>query len=72
MLKRIIAIAVIFICATVAWLVLGATIFQRTYDSDGSLADHVVANWGAPQNQTPPGSLNRTLTRLQFDTIFRF
>ena len=22
--------------------------------------------------QTPPGSLNRTLTRLQFDTIFRF
>ena len=23
-------------------------------------------------NQTPPGSLNRTLTRLQFDTILRF
>ncbi|HEX8116181.1 MAG TPA: putative porin, partial [Pyrinomonadaceae bacterium] len=23
-------------------------------------------------NQTPPGSLNRTLTRLQFDTVLRF
>src|SRR5215216_1118072 len=54
MLRRIIAIAAIFACATVAWLILGATIFQRTYESDGSLADHVVANWGAPQNQTPP------------------
>ncbi len=54
MLKRIIAIGVIFACATVAWLILGATIFQRTYDSGDSLADRVVTNWGAPQNQTPP------------------
>ncbi|MFL6208251.1 MAG: inner membrane CreD family protein [Pyrinomonadaceae bacterium] len=56
MLKRIIAIAVIFACATVAWLVLGATIFERTYSSDSALADHVVANWGAPQNQSPPAA----------------
>ncbi len=54
MLKRIIAIAVIFVCATAAWLILGATIFQRTYSSDDSLADHVVTNWGAPHNQSPP------------------
>ncbi len=54
MLKRIIAIAVIFACATAAWLILGATIFQRTYSSDEALEDHVVTNWGAPQNQSPP------------------
>ena len=33
MLKRIIAIAFIFVCASVAWIILGATIFSRTYDS---------------------------------------
>ncbi|HEX8072813.1 MAG TPA: inner membrane CreD family protein [Pyrinomonadaceae bacterium] len=65
MLKRIIAIAVIFVCATVAWLILGATIFQRTYASDGALADHVVANWGAPQTQTPPAANVEVPERVQ-------
>ncbi len=31
MTKRIIAIAFIFVCASVAWAILGGTIFSRTY-----------------------------------------
>src|SRR5438874_13043614 len=41
MVKRIAAITFIFLCTTVAWAILGATIFQRTYDS-GSSSDSRV------------------------------
>src|ERR1051326_3769544 len=54
MLKRIIAIAFIFVVASVAWMILGATIFSRTYDSGQTLSDRVVSTWGAPQTQSPP------------------
>jgi inner membrane protein involved in colicin E2 resistance len=54
MVKRIIAIAFIFVCASVAWAILGATIFQRTYDSDAASQGRVVSTWGAPHNQSPP------------------
>ncbi|HSB17939.1 MAG TPA: inner membrane CreD family protein [Bryobacteraceae bacterium] len=54
MIKRIIAIAFIFFCAAVAWAVLGATIFSRTYDSDLRLKGRVVSSWGAPHVQRPP------------------
>ena len=54
MLKRIIAIVFIFVFASVAWMILGATIFSRTYDSGQTLSDRVVSTWGAPQTQSPP------------------
>ena len=54
MVKRIAAIIFIFLCATVAWAILGATIFQRTYSSDSSSEVRVASTWGAPQNQLPP------------------
>ena len=54
MIKRIAAITFIFLCTAVAWAILGATIFQRTYDSDSSSESRVASTWGAPQNQTPP------------------
>jgi inner membrane protein involved in colicin E2 resistance len=54
MIKRIAAITFIFLCTAVAWAILGATIFQRTYSSDSSSESHVVSTWGAPQNQAPP------------------
>lgn len=56
MLKRIIAIAFIFACAGAAWMILGATIFSRTYGSDQELNGQVVSLWGAPQTQTPPAA----------------
>ncbi len=54
MIKRIAAITFIFLCTAFAWAILGATIFQRTYDSDSQSGTRVESTWGAPQNQTPP------------------
>src|SRR6266550_2897195 len=54
MIKRIAAIAFIFLCTTFAWAILGTTIFQRTYSSDSSSEGRVASTWGAPQNQLPP------------------
>ena len=54
MVKRIVAIVFIFVCASVAWAVLGGTIFSRTYDSNNRSAGQVESLWGTPQNQTPP------------------
>ena len=54
MLKRIAAITFIFVCTTIAWWILGTTIFSRTYSSENKLRDQVVAIWGAPHEQQPP------------------
>jgi inner membrane protein involved in colicin E2 resistance len=54
MTKQILAIVFIFTCASVAWAILGATIFSRTYSSDSVAEDKVVSLWGAPQTQRPP------------------
>jgi inner membrane protein involved in colicin E2 resistance len=54
MTKRIIAIAFIFFCTSVAWAILGATIFAHTYDSSAVSSSKVESTWGAPQNQAPP------------------
>lgn len=61
MTKRIVAIAFIFVCTSVAWAILGGTIFARTYDSAAAASDRVASTWGAPQNQSPPSA---TFTRI--------
>jgi inner membrane protein involved in colicin E2 resistance len=53
-LKRIAAIVFIFFCTSVAWVVLGATIFTRTYSTDESLRGRLHATWGEPQVQRAP------------------
>jgi len=66
MTKRIIAIALIFLCTSVAWAILGATLFARTYDSGAISADRVESTWGTAQNQAPPtASYTTTTTRQQ-------
>ena len=52
--KRIIAIVFIFVCASVAWAVLGGTIFSRTYDLNQVSGTRVASTWGTAQNQAPP------------------
>lgn len=54
MMKRIAAIAFIFVCTSIAWAVLGSTIFYRTYSTDSQLRNRVASSWGAPQEQAPP------------------
>ena len=54
MSKRIAAIVFIWLCTTVAWIVLGETIFSRTYSSDEKLQSRVGSTWGTKQEQGPP------------------
>ncbi|HEX7296756.1 MAG TPA: inner membrane CreD family protein [Pyrinomonadaceae bacterium] len=54
MTKRIVAIGFIFICTSVAWFVLGATVFSRTYNSGFASDSRVESTWGTAQNQAPP------------------
>jgi inner membrane protein involved in colicin E2 resistance len=56
MTKRIIAIAFIFVCTSVAWAILGGTIFTRTYSLDTVAENRVASTWGSPQNQAPPSA----------------
>lgn len=66
MAKKIIAIVFIFICASVAWAILGTTIFARTYDSGAVSSNRVASTWGTPQNQGPPtASYNTPITKQQ-------
>ena len=54
MLRRILAIGFIFLCTTVAWGVLSATIFSRTEGSGSGLREKVAGSWGSEQEATPP------------------
>jgi inner membrane protein involved in colicin E2 resistance len=56
MTRKIIAIVFIFICTSVAWAILGATIFARTYDSGSVSSSKVESTWGTKQNQAPPNA----------------
>ncbi len=65
MVKRIVAIAFIFACTSVAWVVLGATIFNRTQGSDQHLRGRVGSTWGTKQAQRAPVAyIERTETRV--------
>jgi inner membrane protein involved in colicin E2 resistance len=55
-IKRITAILCIFVVTTVAWMILGATIFQRTYGQDETLKSKVSSTWGTAQVQSPPSA----------------
>ena len=54
MVKRIVAIVFIFVCTSVAWAILGVTIFSRTYDLNAVSENRVASTWGTPHNQAPP------------------
>ena len=55
MIKRIGALVFIFVCTTIAWMILGSTIYSRTYSPmSDELKSQVAASWGTPQEQTPP------------------
>lgn len=54
MAKRLSAIVLVFFGTTLAWMILGATIFQRTYSSGQTLGGRVASTWGTAQRQLPP------------------
>jgi inner membrane protein involved in colicin E2 resistance len=65
MTKRIAAIAFIFVCTSIAWAILGGTIFSRTYDSASSADNRVASTWGAPQDQALPSAAFTVLVPKQ-------
>lgn len=68
MLKRLIAIAFIYGCTAVAWMVLSGTIFARTHRSDTALRGRVASTWGAPQEQAAPAATVQRLVRRDVTT----
>jgi len=50
------ALVFIFVCTTIAWMVLGATIFSRTYSTNQALSGKVSSTWGTAQEQSPPSA----------------
>lgn len=54
MAKRIGAIVFIYICITVAWLILGGTMTFRTYNLEPTLRSSVGELWGKPLYQQAP------------------
>jgi inner membrane protein involved in colicin E2 resistance len=54
--RQIAALIFIFICTTIAWIILGSTVLYRTHDSDQQLKGRVGSTWGTPQEQSPPNA----------------
>lgn len=65
MTKRIAAILFIFACTSIAWMVLGSTIFYRTHNADTALRGVVASNWGAPQEQKVPFAYYETQQEIK-------
>ena len=69
MVKRIVAIAFIFVCTSVAWAILGTTIFSRTYDLNAVSVDKVESLWGTAQNQSPPRAGYQQTNTKEVDSL---
>ena len=54
LIRQIAALVFIFICTTIAWMILGGTISARTGSSNEQLQGRVASTWGTPQEQAPP------------------
>ncbi len=66
MIRRIAAIVFIFVCTSIAWMILGATISMRTGSSNEQLQGHVASTWGTPQEQSP---LSATYTKTELAPV---
>jgi hypothetical protein len=64
--RRIAAIIFIFICTSIAWMILGGTISSRTSNSSNELSGHVLSTWGTAQEQTPPTA---TYTKTELSKV---
>lgn len=54
MVRRIVALAFIFACTTVAWVILGSSTMLRTETQDSKLSERVTKIWGQEQWQHAP------------------
>jgi hypothetical protein len=56
LLRKIVAIAFIFLCTSAAWMILASTVEYRTYASNDRLKPGIATIWGSPQEQQPPSA----------------
>jgi len=56
LIRHIAALIFIFLCTSLAWVILGSTIWYRTRGSDEQLKGHVGSTWGTTQEQAPPAA----------------
>src|SRR5262245_3779038 len=68
MVTRIAAIVVIYACTAIAWMILGATVDQRTGALDENLKQAVSQLWGTPQRQRAPQIYYRTQQQTKVQT----
>lgn len=68
MLTRIAAIVVIYACTAMAWMILGATVDQRTGTQDESLKQAVSQLWGTAQRQRAPQAYYQTQQQTKVQT----
>lgn len=52
--KRLVAIAAIYVLATVGWFTLGTSVIARSGEFDGRLSNEVALLWGGPHRQIAP------------------
>lgn len=69
MVKKLLAIGFIFVCVSVAWMVLAGATYTRTNSADSSLKSRVSQLWGAPQMQLPPLAAWEEKTRKKIETV---
>ncbi len=66
--RRLFAICLIFVLASIAWVVLAGSIQIRTQSSSDRLGDAVTGLWGSPQRQIAPSfSAKRESTSQPMD-----
>jgi inner membrane protein involved in colicin E2 resistance len=65
-IRQIAALVFIFVCTTIAWMILGTTIFSRTYSSNQQLEGRVASTWGTPQEQSPASA---TYKKVDVSTV---
>jgi len=70
MMKRVLAIVAILLFTTLAWVILGATIMERSFSADSGLGEKVASTWGGPQQQVPPTAISTKLVpRVVEETV---
>lgn len=67
--KRIFALSFIFVCTTIAWMILGGTLAQRTYEQDEGLRTRVSSTWGTAQTQGRPSASYTLTTQVRRETV---
>ena len=68
MVKRILAIAFIYLCTSIAWFILGGSVSVRTETQDRKLKSSVGQLWGTIQRQRAPKAYYETVQERKVET----